>query len=749
MKLNRCQRHIIVMSLLCTLSVFWGCESGDGEPPITSGPDTRSTPDIEVLSDPDGDMGGCDFSVCEGLYAQSYGLESGSELLTSADDVYANYVVTGPSSLGAGVIKNQGFVLLSGPAFSTGEVGAPVDPMSIGGGGGGLCGNGMPDPGEDCEPGDQQDCSALGFDVPGVVMCNLDCAFNTDDCVGMGNQAFVSVAVADYHACALDTQGSVVCWGSNFSGESTAPGGTYEHVVVGDSYSCGVTAQETVVCWGDERGLLNGVPARDLASGPGFACYNNMGAVNCAALDQSMFPVPIMPPLTLTNMAVGGAAPSTRAVCALDDSTAGPLGSASYCWTSADGVTADLEPGSITVEQIDVGGGYACGVDANQALQCFEFTGAAETPADVPMLTSFIQVATGSTHACGIEASQSLVCWDGYGTTNDSDLEIWSAGARSSGVLFEYVAMNDGFTERLCAIEGGGERIKCHGGDAFDGEIAANVPLFGQHRDIDLIDTSPQMGCALNSAGALVCWGGSEGMDPVLNQRPMDPANPVYFSALSLNFNYACGIKADNTQPVQCWGNFVLDGLAMVDTTNAVDVQISATHGCILTDVGELRCWDQQAPTTTASNVVDFAVGTNETCYIEGVAGVLTCTSQTPPLIMGSTRVALADLSHGCVITDLNDVECWTSETTMPTWLDEMNNDTGSYDEVWLSNSAVCARRSSGDETVLCFGADSPVVNVPQVPLRDVTLAFDSACGIRSDTDEVICWGAEARNIKP
>src|SRR5207245_9852477 len=67
--------------------------------------------------------------------------------------------------------------------------------------------------------------------------------------------AFTEASAGRYHACALASDGSVVCWGSNTYGESTPPAGTFVDVsAAGDAgRSCGVRVDGTAACWGDNE----------------------------------------------------------------------------------------------------------------------------------------------------------------------------------------------------------------------------------------------------------------------------------------------------------------------------------------------------------------------------------------------------------------------------------------------------------------------------------------------------------------
>ena len=68
---------------------------------------------------------------------------------------------------------------------------------------------------------------------------------------------FVRLDAGFEHACALDTEGSIHCWGNNGLGQTDAPDGTFVEVACGDDFSCAPNANYEVTCWGSNTTTAN------------------------------------------------------------------------------------------------------------------------------------------------------------------------------------------------------------------------------------------------------------------------------------------------------------------------------------------------------------------------------------------------------------------------------------------------------------------------------------------------------------
>ncbi len=114
----------------------------------------------------------------------------------------------------------------------------------------------------------------------------------------VGLSDVVQIACGGEHSCALRTNGTVACWGSNLHGE-LGDGTTSSRVspvfvqgldratqiALGDTRSCARLADGTVRCWGSGALVPQAVPevtsATSVAVGASHACVVESGAVRC------------------------------------------------------------------------------------------------------------------------------------------------------------------------------------------------------------------------------------------------------------------------------------------------------------------------------------------------------------------------------------------------------------------------------------------------------------------------------------
>jgi alpha-tubulin suppressor-like RCC1 family protein len=243
--------------------------------------------------------------------------------------------------------------------------------------------------------------------------------------------ASVHVAAGVSHTCAADVA-STWCWGSNADSQLTSaaagpgpimfanPG--YQALAAGGSHNCAILSDDTLSCWGSNS---HGQQAQDpatvttvidptvialvadveaLALGRQHTCVLSMGVVSCFGRNdlgqlgdgsgaQQFAPVAVALPMeagAITAIAAG-----THHTCAIDDAAA------LWCWGSNDNGQLMLEPDGM-----------------GNDLYTF-------VPVPIDVGDGVLAVTAGQTHTCVLTDEASILCWGtnasgqiGDGTTN-------------------------------------------------------------------------------------------------------------------------------------------------------------------------------------------------------------------------------------------------------------------------------------------------------------------------------------------
>ncbi|HZW02390.1 MAG TPA: hypothetical protein VFF68_00570 [Anaerolineaceae bacterium] len=87
-----------------------------------------------------------------------------------------------------------------------------------------------------------------------------------------------------YHACAIQSDGTVICWGRDDENQATAPTGTFTQVAAGMYHTCGLKTDGEVACWGEEM-FFQQIPAgpfKQISANQTYTCgIEDYGDVVC------------------------------------------------------------------------------------------------------------------------------------------------------------------------------------------------------------------------------------------------------------------------------------------------------------------------------------------------------------------------------------------------------------------------------------------------------------------------------------
>jgi alpha-tubulin suppressor-like RCC1 family protein len=336
-------------------------------------------------------------------------------------------------------------------------------------------------------------------------------------------QSFVritAISTGGYHTCALISDGGVMCWGDNESGqlgdgttinrntpvEVTELSGVIA-IATGYSHTCALTSSSKVMCWGanysgqlgDGTTIDRLTPVEVSELNTGVVAIRAGGAFTCALI-------------------------SSGKVMCWGNNDLGQLG---------DGTTttrfSPVEVAGLNSEVISISadGYHTCAVISGGGVVCWGLNFAGQlgdgtttdrlTPVKVTGLNSgVLSISTGLHFTCALISNGKIMCWGtndsgqlGDGTTIDrhSPVEV-------TGLNREVVAISAG-DYHACAITSGGE-VVCWGfnefgelGDSTTNDSSRPVNVTGLNSEAFAISAGQYVSCALTLNGGAYCWGGN------------------------------------------------------------------------------------------------------------------------------------------------------------------------------------------------------------------------------------------------
>jgi cysteine-rich repeat protein len=398
-----------------------------------------------------------------------------------------------------------------------------------------ICGNGVLDPGEQCDDGNRISGDGCSF------TCTLETGLGSGDggvddeggtagapdlATGSG-VPFVEVAVGGQSTCALRSDSSLWCWGNNSSGQlrlsntsnrltPVAVAGTaWDQVACGQTHACAVRADGSLSCWGN--------------NGSG-----QLGATTGADTGEQV---------EVTGGPWQSVAAGMYQTCAIkQDSTL-------WCWgdnTNGQLGTGNTEPSPSPAQvagqgwsQVSATFLHTCAVKQDGTLWCWGINANLEigdplvafsmTPGQVGKDTDWLQVTTGYYHSCAIKKDGTLWCWGGntagqlgndsitvLSPAETSDPALLSAAQTSDpvqvtpGTLWKDVSAGLAYT---CGVRQDGS-LWCWGdnthaqlGDKTTDAKSTPVAVLVSGETWTMVAAGVSHTCALATSGSLWCWG--------------------------------------------------------------------------------------------------------------------------------------------------------------------------------------------------------------------------------------------------
>ena len=224
--------------------------------------------------------------------------------------------------------------------------------------------------------------------------------------------AFTQIAAGWHHACGLQSDGAVLCWGRNRSGSLAIPAGlTLSRISAGLNFTCGLSVGGAIACWGENNQGQASPPAGifdNVAVGQNHACALDDGVLICWGKRFPDGPETIQEIPRLSTIQAGAGF-----TCGLT------YDADMACWDNGDEELAyffgddgsGLEITAGPFADMAVGLHHACAIKSDGSVLCGLEERKHYSQRARPPPTKFVQAAGGWYHACGITEFDDLECW--------------------------------------------------------------------------------------------------------------------------------------------------------------------------------------------------------------------------------------------------------------------------------------------------------------------------------------------------
>ena len=533
----------------------------------------------------------------------------------------------------------------------------------------------------------------------GNIYCRGSHAYGQTGCTGVIGGSYSTCPVTppvavtatqidsgSYHSCAVMSDESVICWGSNWHGvlgygvigtsygtpsTTIAAGSGVTQVTAGEMHTCALTNSGAVYCWGNND-------------------YNQLGQAAASATDTMVATAVVGLPEAITKISAG-----FYHTCALGAS------GAVYCWgyngtganatgsvsdssapaeiTNAPSIATDVEAGGYHTCLISDDEPYCWGLANNLQISSREstFLGRPSDPfmfakTSIQKIMSSPDDALRISHTCAQLSNNNIVCTgdNTYGQLGINSLtpsSYWSLNYPTvSNLIADFVT---GLNHTCALLINGG--VECWGRNHLNqiasGSVTAKedppVAPSGLPTTVTQLSAGRNHNCALTSAGDVYCWG-----DPTYGQSgscsSSTTANLISglsnVSSIVAGGNTSCVVQTDGK--VKCWGDNSYAQLGRGDTWTSCDttpvnallpdsgpqetvqqLSLGFRHGCAITTSNQLKCWGSDG-------------------YGQIGAGLEEIGTKLHPFritSMDNAKQVNASSYHTCAIDSESGVKCW------------------------------------------------------------------------------------------
>jgi alpha-tubulin suppressor-like RCC1 family protein len=339
-----------------------------------------------------------------------------------------------------------------------------------------------------------------------------------------------SVVGGGSHTCALLTDQSVSCWGSNVSGElgNTTNNGTNTanptptklglagviQITAGSKHTCALLTNHTVTCWGNNH-------------------YGQLGnTTNNGTDNANPTPTPVAGLTGVTQISAGYLDTCAR----LTDGTAdcwganqsGQLGIHTNAGSNNPNPTPTAVTGLTGVTQIAAGKDNSCALLTDQTVTCWgsNFYGESginglgdSNPTAITGLTDVTQITASYGHSCALLTDQTVTCWGRnnhgqLGNTTNNGTDNANPTPTAVAGLTGVTQITTGFEHNCARLMNG--TLTCWGWNGYgqlgtttnSGSFASNpTPTAVAGLAGAQIGGSEYHTCAVLTDGTVSCWG--------------------------------------------------------------------------------------------------------------------------------------------------------------------------------------------------------------------------------------------------
>ncbi len=362
----------------------------------------------------------------------------------------------------------------------------------------------------------------------------------------------------------------------------------------------------------------------------------------------------------------------------------------------------------------------------------------------------------GGNHTCALFDSQLVQCWGNGNNGRTGHGEEENYGDNEPAVLAGFLSTGGPVQDIFAGIghtcySDSGSRLRCFGrgaegqlgygniDDLGDDEVPGSLPSLALPDATTLFNTRGGAfhSCAVSDLeGTVRCWGQQDffqlgvagltqniGDDETAAATTPVALGPGAVQDISLGGRHSCALL--DTGAVRCWGNGSDGALGYGNSASigddenpsaAGDVPVGAGvvrlttgwyHTCVITDLGDVRCWGRGAAGRLGYGST-VSIGVAQTAA--NVGGINLMTAAVP------VEVA-AGLGHSCALFDDGSVRCWGANTS---------------GQLGYGNTV-----SIGDNEAAGSGGDVPLGG----PAVAIAADGNHTCAVMADNGALRCWG--------